>query len=188
MIKINLLSIPKARKAKKQMEIQYELILAGVLIGIVVVACTYFWYLMNSRIDRLRNEKTKANAELTVLKEKVKEVENYESNKKVLEEKNRIIEQLKKNQGAPVRLLDELSKSMEPLKIWLTTVREEGTKEGGSQVEVDGKAVTNADIVQFINNLKNTKFFSDIQLIESRQAIELNVPIYSFKLKCTMVI
>jgi len=183
MIKINLLSIPKARKAKKQMEIQYELILAGVLIGIVVVACTYFWYLMNSRIDRLRNEKTKANAELTVLKEKVKEVENYESNKKVLEEKNRIIEQLKKNQGAPVRLLDELSKSMEPLKIWLTTVKEED-----SHVEVDGKAVTNADIVQFINNLKNTKFFSDIQLIESRQAIELNVPIYNFKLKCTMVI
>jgi len=183
MIKINLLSIPKARKAKKQMEIQYELILAGVLIGIVVVACTYFWYLMNSRIDRLRNEKTKANAELTVLKEKVKEVENYESNKKVLEEKNRIIEQLKKNQGAPVRLLDELSKSMEPLKIWLTTVKEED-----SHVEVDGKAVTNADIVQFINNLKNTKFFSDIQLIESRQAVELNVPIYNFKLKCTMVI
>jgi type IV pilus assembly protein PilN len=72
---------------------------------------------------------------------------------------------------------------MEPLKIWLTTVKEEG-----SQVEVDGKAVTNADIVQFINNLKTTKFFSDIQLIESRQAIELNVPIYSFKLKCTMVI
>ncbi|HTN44112.1 MAG TPA: PilN domain-containing protein [Nitrospiria bacterium] len=183
MIKINLLSIPKARKVKKQMEIQYELILAGVLIGFVVVACTYFWYLMNSRIDRLRNEKTKANAELTVLKEKVKEVENYEGNKKVLEEKNKIIEQLKKNQGAPVRLLDEISKSMEPLKIWLTTVKEEG-----SQVEVDGKAVTNADIVQFINNLKTTKFFSDIQLIESRQAIELNVPIYSFKLKCTMVI
>jgi type IV pilus assembly protein PilN len=183
MIKINLLSIPKARKVKKQMEIQYELILAGVLIGIVVVACTYFWYLMNSRIDRLKNEKTKANAELTVLKEKVKEVENYESNKKVLEEKNKIIEQLKKNQGAPVHLLDELSKSMEPLKIWLTTVKEEG-----QQVEVDGKAVTNADIVQFINNLKNTKFFGDIQLIESRQAIELNVPVYSFKLKCTMVI
>jgi len=178
MIKINLLAIPKARKAKKQMEIQYEFVLAGVLIGFVVVACVYFWYLMNSQISRLHEEKTKASAELTVLKEKVKEVENYESNKKVLEDKNRIIEQLKKNQGAPVHLLDELSKSIEPLKIWLTTIT----------VDIEGKAITNADIVEFINNMKNSKFFSDIQLIESKQAIELNIPIYNFKLRCTMVI
>jgi type IV pilus assembly protein PilN len=183
MIKINLLPVTKARKAKKQMEIQYEMILGGVLVGFVLVACTYFWYLMDSRIDRLKNEKTKANAELTALKEKVKEVEDYEKNKKILEDKNRIIEQLKKNQGAPVRLLDELSKSMEPLKIWLTTVSEQGP-----QVEVEGKAITNSDIVEFINNMKNTKFFTDIQLIESRQAIELNIPVYNFKLKCTMVI
>jgi len=183
MIKINLLPVAKARKAKKQMEIQYELILGGVLVGFVLVACGYFWYLMDSRIDRLKDEKTKANAELTVLKEKVKEVENYENNKKILEDKNRIIEQLKKNQGAPVHLLDQLSKSMEPLKIWLTSVTEQGP-----QVEVDGKAITNSDIVEFINNMKGTKFFTDNQLIESRQAIESNIPIYNFKLKCTMVI
>jgi type IV pilus assembly protein PilN len=72
---------------------------------------------------------------------------------------------------------------MEPLKIWLTSVSEQGP-----QVEIDGKAITNSDIVEFINNMKNTKFFADIQLIESRQAIELNIPVYNFKLKCTMVI
>ncbi|MBI3810801.1 MAG: PilN domain-containing protein [Nitrospirae bacterium] len=183
MIKINLLPVPKARKAKKQMEVQYELVLAGVLIGFVLMACVYFWYLLDSRIGRLQNEKAKANTELTVLKEKVKEVENYESNKKVLEEKNRIIEQLKKNQGVPVRLLDEISRSMDPLKIWLSNMTEQDSK-----VDIDGKAITNADIVDFINHLKNAKVFTDIQLIESRQAVELNVPIYSFKLRCTMVI
>lgn len=183
MIKINLLPVPKARKAKKQMEVQYELVLAGVLIGFVLVACVYFWYLLDSRIGRLQNEKAKANTELTVLKEKVKEVENYEGNKKVLEEKNRIIEQLKKNQGAPVRLLDEISRSMDPLKIWLGTITAQDSK-----IDIDGKAITNSDIVEFINNMKNAKIFTDIQLIESRQAVELNVPIYNFKLRCTMVI
>jgi type IV pilus assembly protein PilN len=183
MIKINLLAVTKARKAKKQMEVQYEMVLAGVLIGFVLLGCGYFWYLLDSRIAHLQNDKVKANAELTVLKQKVKEVENFENNKKILEEKNRIIEQLKKNQGAPVRLLDDISRSMDPLKIWLTTISAQG-----SQVDIDGKAITNSDIVEFINNLKNTKFFSDIQLIESRQDIELNVPIYKFKLRCTMVI
>jgi type IV pilus assembly protein PilN len=183
MIKINLLPVPKARKAKKQMEVQYELVLAGVLIGFVLVGCVYFWYLLDSRIGRLQEDKVKANAELTALKQKVKEVENYENNKKVLEEKNRIIEQLKKNQGAPVRLLDEISRSVDPLKIWLGKISAQG-----SQIEIEGKAITNSDIVEFINNMKNTKFFTDIQLIESRQAVELSVPIYNFKLRCTMVI
>jgi type IV pilus assembly protein PilN len=183
MIKINLLAVPKARKAKKQMEVQYELVLAGALIGFVLVACGYFWYLLDSRIGRLQDDKAKANVELTALKQKVKEVENYENNKKVLEEKNRIIEQLKKNQGAPVRLLDEISRSVDPLKIWLGTISVQG-----SQVEIDGRAITNSDIVEFINNMKNTKFLTDIQLIESRQAVELNVPIYNFKLRCAMVI
>lgn len=183
MIKINLLPVAKARKAKKQMEVQYELILAGVLMGFVLVVCVYFWYLLDSRISRLKVEKIKANAELTVLRQKVKEVENYENNKKALEEKNRIIEQLKKNQGVPVRLLDEISRSMDPLKIWLGSITAQG-----SQVDIDGKAITNSDIVEFINKMKNTNFFTDIQLIESRQAVELNVPIYNFKLRCTMVI
>jgi len=183
MIKINLLPVPKARKAKKQMEIQGELIMAGVLIGFVFAACIYYWYLLDSRITRLQGDKTRATAELTSLKEKVKEVENYESNKKVLEEKNRIIEQLKRNQGAPVHLLDEISRSMNPLKIWLSNIMVQDTK-----IDIDGKAVTNADIVEFINNMKNAKIFTDIQLIESRQAVELGVPIYSFKLRCTMVI
>jgi type IV pilus assembly protein PilN len=183
MIKINLLAVPKARKAKKQMEIQGELILAGVLVGFVFAACIYYWYVLDSRISRLQGDKSRATAELTALKEKVKEVENYESNKKGLEEKNRIIEQLKKNQGAPVHLLDEISRSMDPLKIWLANIQVQDTR-----IDIDGKAVTNADIVEFINHLKGAKIFTDIQLIESRQAIELTVPIYSFKLRCTMVI
>ncbi|MBI3994580.1 MAG: PilN domain-containing protein [Nitrospirae bacterium] len=183
MIKINLLPVPKARKAKKQMEVQYELILAGVLIGVVLVACGYFWYLLDSQIGRLQDDKSKANAELTSLKAKVKEVENFENNKKVLEEKNRIIEQLKKNQGAPVRLLDEISRSMDPIKIWLSGITAQGSK-----IDIDGKAITNSDIVEFINHMKDTKFFTDIQLIESRQTVEFNVPVYNFKLRCTMVI
>ncbi len=183
MIKINLLPLPKARKAKKQMEVQYEFVLAGVLIGFVLVACVYFWYLLDSRIGRLQADKHKADVELTSLKEKVKEVESYEGNKKDLEEKNRIIEQLKKNQGVPVRLLDEISRSMDPLRIWLSNITVQDSK-----IDIDGKAIANADIVEFINTMKNTKIFTDIQLIESRQAVELNVPIYNFKLRCTMVI
>src|SRR5207245_8144613 len=91
--------------------------------------------------------------EVESLKKKVQEVEDYEKNKQLLEDKNRIIEQLRKNQGGPVRLLDYLSQSLDPLKVWLTNV------EGDKEVILSGKALTNDDIVEFIRNLQQSVYF-----------------------------
>lgn len=183
MIRINLLPVPKARKVKKAAELQYELILAALVIGLVLLACGYSWFHLEGQLDLLQAEKSKDSKELAALKEKVKEVENYENNKKKLQERNGIIEQLRKNQGAPVHLLDQISRSMDTLKIWLTTL---SAREG--QINIDGKSITNSDIVEFINILKSSKFFTDVQLIESRQGMESNIPVYNFKLRCTLVI
>ena len=182
MIKINLLAVPKARKVRKAAAIQYELILAGVVVGVVLAGCLSYLFALNAKITRLQGDLVAANTKVARLKETVKEVENYEKNKKDLEEKNRIIEQLKKNQTIPVLLLDHVSQSMDPLKIWLQSL----TAKAG-QVDIDGKAITNTDIVEFINAMKGTNFFSDIQLIESRQTIEANIPVYNFKLRCILV-
>jgi type IV pilus assembly protein PilN len=120
--------------------------------------------------------------DLAALKVKVKEVEDYEKNKKNFEEKIGIIEQLRKNQSGPVHLLEEISRSL-PDRVWLTSLTEQGGK-----IDLEGKAVTNAEIVDFINNLKTSRYISEIQLIESRQTAEGGIPVYNFKLKCTMVL
>src|SRR5205085_360766 len=122
---------------------------------------------------QVKEEKKK---ELEALQKKVQEVEDLEKKKRLLEDKNRIIEQLRKNQGGPVRLLDYLSQSLDPLKVWLTSV------DGDSQVTVSGKALTNDDIVEFINNLQRSNYFSSVMLDESRQGIDEGLTVYTFKL------
>src|SRR5436309_1707720 len=135
-------------------------------LGIVLVfvgACGYRWQMLVDEValkTQIKESKTK---ELDALKKKVQEVEDYEKNKRLLEDKNRIIEQLRKNQGGPVRLLDYLSQSLDPLKIWLTTV------DGDAQVAINGKALTNDDIVQFIRNLKQLNAELQRQLSKNQE-------------------
>jgi len=182
MIKINLLSQLRAKKVKKQVEVQYQLWLFGGFLLVLIMVLGYFWFYLNDRLHTLQGEKVSLEQNLAVLKQKVKEVESYEKDKKIFEEKIRVIQQLKLNQGGPVHLLDQLSRNLPP-RVWLM-----GLTQQGKNVAIEGKAMTNSELVDFIDNLKRSKFFSDIQLLESRQAVEGNVPIYNFKLNCTMAI
>src|SRR3990167_7253789 len=49
-------------------------------------------------------------------------------------------------------------------------------------VEVEGKALTKDDVVEFVNNLRRTDFFANINLQESKAAVENKINIYQFKL------
>ena len=178
MIKINLLPTDKVRKVKKKAEDRTQFVVAGGGCVLTFLFCTYFfWYVPNGKISQLQAEQTKATQELQRLQEQVKVVENYERDKKALEEKNRIIQELREKQGGPVHVLDDLS-SFLPDRVWLKSFSEQN-----GIVDLDGSALSNADIVDYIGNLKRSAFFTDVELLESRQMTEKNIPIYSFKLK-----
>jgi len=181
-IKINLLPVKRAaKKAKVPVDTAVFQLVVG--LGVVLVflgACGYRWQMLVDEVTLKTQIKESKTRELEVLKKKVQEVEDYEKNKRLLEDKNRIIEQLRKNQGGPVRLLDYLSQSLDPLKIWLSTV------DGDVQVAITGKALTNDDIVQFIRNLQQSGYFIDVMLEESRQSAEEGLIIYLFRLRMSV--
>ena len=178
MIKINLLGVPRARKARKQAEGRSQIILGGVVIGATLIAVGYSWYLLDQRLSNLQKQKEGMETHLAQLKAKVKEVENFEKDKAAFEEKIRVIEQLRKNQSGPVHVLDEISRSL-PDRVSLTSLASQA-----NQLDLEGRAVTNAAIVEFIANLKNSKYFTDVELIESREVKESDISAYSFRLKC----
>ena len=182
MIKINLLPVKRAaKKAKVPVDTaMFQLVVGLGIVLVFVGACGYRWQMLVDEVTLKTQIKESKTRELEVLKKKVQEVEDYEKNKRLLEDKNRIIEQLRKNQGGPVRLLDYLSQSLDPLKIWLTSV------DGDAQVAINGKALTNDDIVQFIRNLQQSGYFTDVMLEESRQAPEEGLIIYQFRLKMSV--
>ncbi len=177
MIKINLLPTKKAKKTFT-IKVGFKPDVTFMLIAVVVVLLLegVVWYRLNSSITMLIRDKQTLEVKLNDIKKQVKEVENFEKDKKSYEEKIAIIEKLKKTQKGPVHILDEISRLL-PDRVWIISL-----KQGEGNIALTGAGMTNDDIVKYVNNLKASNIFKNIQLIESRQVLESNVPVYSFNL------
>jgi len=175
MIKINLLL---TRKEKKKVGIRKEFI---VLIGSVLLLLGFFVFLQ----WKMDNEKEKIIAQIT---EKRKEIEHYknltaEINKgkqtqKAFQDKLNVINSLRKEKASPARVLDEISIS-KPEKIQLESLRKEGTKLG-----IEGVALDDETVANFMTNLRKSKMFKNVDLIVSEQIEQSNIKVKRFVLSC----
>ncbi len=179
MIRINLLqTTTRARKVGGQWDVHAEVTAAAVLVVFVLGACIYYSGALEDEIQLKMVEKRQKRAQINSLKSKLQKVEDFEKKKKLLEDKNRIIEQLEKRRGGPVKVLDEISKGLDPLKLWLTKLTVQGKK-----VTLQGQALENDDVVGFVNNLRRGEVFEDINLGEIRAKLEHKVKFFEFTLK-----
>lgn len=177
MIRINLLPGPKGRTAKPQYDVRAQALLGVGVLLITIAGCWWYAASLDDELAVRQGEKQEKEKQIAQLKEQVKQVQDFEQKKKLLEDKNRVIDQLEQARVGPVKVLDYVSQSLEPLKIWLTNL-----KLTSDTVEVEGRALTNDDVVEFVNNLRRTDFFANINLQESKAAVENKINIFQFKL------
>ena len=176
MIKINLLPTKK-KPPKKVIDLQQQVILAVLILVLVVIALGYYWKTQSDRIARLENEKVAAEKRIADQDNKLKEVKNVEEERKKVTERIEIIEKLKKNQAGPVRLLDVVSTAL-PKGVNISSL-----SETNNNVNIDGDAFTNEDVVRFIDNLKASPLLKDVMLLETSQTTQDKIDIYRYKLQ-----
>jgi Tfp pilus assembly protein PilN len=166
MIKINLLSEKKQTKAKSSSStaIQTEgmgsgqnLLLIGILLVGVVVSGGWWWSL-KSKTDDLRVKIEEADRELERLAEVRRKRDEYTRQKELLERKIELITNLKKQQAAPVHILDQVSKNL-PEFLWL-----ESMTSSANAISVNGKATTYNAVSNFYGNLNESGYFKEVTL------------------------
>lgn len=155
MIRINLLPSKKKRAFALPPVFIYG-IAAMVIVILAVIAGTFF---LNKQISSKQADISAKEQKLKKLQAALEEVKNYEKDNKDYKAKNNIIEQLKKNQIVPLRLLDEVSEML-PKGLWLTSL----TDKGGF-VSIEGFAFTNSDLVSYVQNLKGSKYLTEVMLV-----------------------
>lgn len=176
MIKINLLPT-KRKPPRKVTELQKQFIIAVVVFGGVFTGMAFYYISLNATITSREKERAAAMAEIARQDNMLREVKNVEDERKKVTDKIGIIEQLKKNQQGPVRLLDEISRAI-PATADITSLTE-----ASGNISLGGEAFSNEDVVKFVDNLKASAFFADVYLSETSQKAKEGYEMYEYKLQ-----
>lgn len=146
MIRINLLPVRAVKKREfgRQLLVLYAVILAGAVIG------NYMWYASRaSAADdaQIRIDQTKKR--IAELEKVIGEVNNINKRKKEVEDKLKVLNDLRKGRSGPVRLLDALATAT-PQKVWILDFAE-----SANDVKLKGTAVSHEDVAEMMRSLAN---------------------------------
>jgi type IV pilus assembly protein PilN len=173
MIKVNLLLV---KKKKKQKQVQTFLISTVVITLATVLILAYLMFFFSRRVSDREATVKKNEAKIAELKQRLKDVEDFEKLNANFQKQKEIIETLGKNKTLPVKILDETSNLL-PVGVWLTLMEIKG-----DSINLSCTAFTNTDVVNYVDNLKNSKFFTDVYLQESVQVQASGISLYNFRL------
>ncbi len=173
MIKINLLPTKKKKKQKPVPTFLIYTIVLTLLTGLVIAYLAYFY---SSRLSDREAKVRENDLKIAELKEKIKAVEDFERLNRTFQQRKDIIEELGRNKSLPVKILDEISAQL-PVGVWLTAMEVKG-----SEIKLSCTAFSNTDVVNYVNNLKNSKLFTEVYLQESIQVKTKETSVYTFRL------
>jgi type IV pilus assembly protein PilN len=181
MIRINLQTEARADKVARAplvslgaASLNNYILLTVLILGMGFVGFTY-WRL-STQLSIVNRELVENQKEYDRLKPIIAEVESFKKKNAELKHKIDVIEKLKANQYGPVRVMDEVSKSLPDL-LWLT-----GMDLVGQTLTIKGQALNEYAVANFIANLAASPFFAEPALKIMSQDEK---GVFSFDLSCT---
>jgi Tfp pilus assembly protein PilN len=153
--------------------------LVGIIVALAVIGVIlWYWSLTReiSQAEAVKEDLEQQNLQLIALRG---ELSRYQEQKRQLEDRTRIIEELKATQEGPVNLLNSIIGSIpkDDPKIWLTSMDQED-----NSVIIEGQALDVPAIADFVLSLSQRNPFVEVELDfweEKEQSV-------SFGLSCTI--
>ncbi len=177
MVKINLL--PK--EDQKRTGALGQLVLFTFIGILSILAFIGGWIYLSNQIDGLKKDIRRLEARLEELKPKIAEIEKFKADKKDLEGKREAILKLEKDQKVPVRLLDEIYKTLEKEEVWLTAFNKAGDK-----LSISGVALSNPAISNYLRKLEESPYIKNVELIISTESKIFDRTVRNFQISCEL--
>src|SRR5271155_5729185 len=167
MIRINLLGQVRPKASRRPVDTGAALpvlfIGAGLVLGFLVLGFLYYsWQQQlnaeNSKIKTLQAQKT----DLESIKQ---QVEAFDKQKQVLQQRVTTIEQLQRDRTGGQDLLDMVANTVSRTEnLWLTTMTRKGTN-----LSIEGASASVNAVANFITALKRSGYFQKVEIKETKQ-------------------
>lgn len=178
MIKINLLQV---RKAPRKIGVRKEIIIFALSLVLILAGLFVVHWKITGDKDELLTEISNKKKEINYYKSLTTEVNKAKEAQKMLQDKLNIINSLRKQKSGPAKVLDELSIN-KPEKIYFESVKKDGSKLG-----IEGIALDDETVANFMTNLRKSKMFKNVDLIVSERTEVSKVKVKKFILSCEII-
>ena len=148
-----------------------------ILIALGFAGAGYWWYsTLNNQVADLDSKIKQAEAQKAALENVIKQDQIYESRKKALENRVKVIEGLQKNQVSPVVALDQLSEAVDRTQyVWLSNL-----DQNNAILSMSGTGTSLNAIADFYSNSTATGYFKNIDVSNAQD----NAGNFTFSLRC----
>ncbi len=184
MIRVNLLPY-RAARIKENIRRQVTIYILSTLFLILFFGIFPYnpisYVALNKEVKSLRQKRDDRKKELASYRDTTVKIKALEKTKAEIDVKLGKINELKRVKTGPVKLLDDIATSVPKDKLWLTAL-----KENKGILVLEGTAMDNETVADFMNRLKDTRSVRAVELVRTKQKEikELNLNLKDFALTC----
>jgi len=150
----------------------------GVAVGLLVLG--FFYYTWERQLTEENTKIKTLQAQKTELEQTKQQVEAFEKQKGVLQQRVNTIEQLQRDRTGGQELLDMVANTVSRTEnLWLTQMTRKGTS-----LSMDGSSASINAVANFITALKRSGYFQKVEILESKQD-DKNLAIQTFTFQIT---
>ena len=181
MIRINLLGQIRPKTSRRPVDTGAALpvlfIGAGLVLGVLVLG--FLYYSWQQQLNAENNKIKTLQAQKTDLQSIKQQVEAFDKQKQVLQQRVSTIEQLQRDRTGGQDLLDMVANTVSRTEnLWLTTMTRKG-----SNLSLEGSSASVNAVANFITALKRSGYFQKVEIKETRQDEKnANVQTYLFQI------
>jgi type IV pilus assembly protein PilN len=162
MIRINLLgqSKPKAAKSSVPLEATMQIIFAVVAIGVALSVLSITYFQQKKELDATNARIAALRAERSSLQQIKMEVDRFEQQKGVLQQRIDVIENLQRNRTGGQEFLEMVATTVVHVdNVWLTSLNRTG-----NSIDIQGESASINSVANFITQLKRSGYFENVEI------------------------
>lgn len=178
MLRINLLPV---KKIKQQAAAWQQLKIFGFVFAALLAVLIFAVLYLNGKVSGLNIDIAKLGKRKTELAQILKEIEELEKKKEAIKQQTKLIQDLDRTSALTAYILNEVANLTPNDRLWLTSLTQTG-----STLSLNGTALDNQTVAEYLDKLEASKYISDVKLANSSLASQGGRSLKSFTLSCTV--